>query len=72
MKFDAEASLDYMNFRCAICRGDIACAFEGYDPAMPRFTFSCRKCGVTGTYKMQFQLWQGLPQKAARPRKRGH
>lgn len=70
MRFTAEPSIDYMNFRCADCAGDVVCVFEGYDPAVPRFTFTCRSCGATGSYKMQFQLWQGLPQKAARPRKR--
>lgn len=69
MRFTAESAIDYMRFRCAGCGGDIACEFEGYDPAVPRFTFTCRSCGISGSYKMQFQLWQGLPQKAPRPRK---
>jgi len=71
VKFTAESSLDYMRFLCSECGGDIACTFEGYDPAVPRFTFTCGHCGVSGSYKMQFQLWHGLPPKATRPRKDG-
>jgi hypothetical protein len=66
MEFKAESQGDYLNFRCARCNGDIAAAFLGYDPAVPRFSFTCKRCGQAGEYKMQFQLWSGLPQKASK------
>lgn len=61
MKFNAESHGDYMNFRCDKCGGDIHVTFLGYDPAVPRFGFKCKKCNEKGEYKMQFQLWSGLP-----------
>jgi hypothetical protein len=66
MKFQAESQADYMNFRCTECGGDIHVQFLGYDPAVPRFKFECRKCNTSGEFKMQFQLWSGLPQNAAK------
>lgn len=66
MKFIAESSIDYMNFRCAACGGDVRSEFLGYDPAVPRFHFSCTQCSEQGEFKMQFQLWSGLPQKPSK------
>jgi hypothetical protein len=71
MKILAESAGDYMNFRCEHCAGDIVVSFLGYDPAVPMFQFACRECGIGGTYKMQFPLWKGLPQKAARDTSNG-
>jgi transcription elongation factor Elf1 len=67
MEFKAENHGDYLNFNCGKCNGDIAVAFLGYDPAVPRFKFTCKSCGQSGEYKMQFQLWSGLPQKPHKP-----
>lgn len=66
MKFTAESHSDYMDFRCSNCRGDILVEFLGYDPAVPRFQFTCKGCKESGEFKMGFQLWKGLPQKPAK------
>lgn len=67
MQFIGASAGDYLNFRCTKCNGDIRVAFLGYDPAVPRFRFTCKDCKQMGEYKMQFQLWSGLPQKPATP-----
>lgn len=65
MQFIGDSQGDYLNLRCTECKGDIRADFLGYDPAVPRFRFTCKGCRQTGEYKMQFQLWSGLPQKLA-------
>ena len=67
MTFLAESQGDYMNFRCDECNGDIRIEFLGYDPAVPQFRFACRGCNTSGEFKMQFQLWKGLPQETSGP-----
>jgi hypothetical protein len=65
VKFQAENRIDYMHFACDKCQGRIRTTFLGYDPAIPRFRFECLKCGESGEFKMEFPLWQGLPQQPA-------
>ena len=66
MRITGENSLDYMNFHCADCGGAVRIDFLGYDPAIPRFRFACQGCGEHGEFKMQWQLWGGLPRRPAR------
>jgi hypothetical protein len=61
MKFNAESHGDYLNFRCTACGSPIRVDFLGFDPAVPRFRFKCKGCGEGGEYKMEWQLWGGLP-----------
>ncbi len=66
MKLVGEGRMDYMSIRCATCGTDVLIEFLGYDPAVPRFRFACKKCNESAEYKMGFQFWRGLPPKAGK------
>jgi hypothetical protein len=56
-----EQTNDYFAIKCVNCRGYAHCEYLGYDPSVPHFRATCRRCKRSAELKMSPSLWLGLP-----------
>ena len=49
---------DYFKILCEGCGEGTETKYVGWDPVVPCFKATCRKCGTSGIWKLN---WEGLP-----------
>ncbi len=55
---------DYFLLMCERCGVETHNEYLGWDPVMPKFRATCRKCNETFEWKMMNIQWSGLPRDA--------
>lgn len=59
LKIKGEESIDYFDIVCEKCNERTQNEYLGYDPSVPRFKATCKKCGASGIWKLN--NWKGFP-----------
>lgn len=63
LEIKGQTGADYFNIICTKCGKDTTNEYLGYDPIVPHFRATCKKCKTSGTWKLQVPKWKGLPPK---------
>ena len=58
-----EIRSDYFQIVCNQCNKIAYCEYLGWDPAVPHFRATCKKCSTVREYKFGGPYWKGLPSK---------
>ncbi|MBU1615801.1 hypothetical protein KJ693_10920 [bacterium] len=61
LKIVGKMSGDYFQIECEDCGSATKNVYKGWDPAVPVFTATCKKCGKKSEWKLSHVLWEGLP-----------
>lgn len=63
MKLDirGEDSGNYFVILCEKCNEEVLSEYLGFDPGVPHFRWTCRKCNASGERKLSVHSWRGLP-----------
>jgi hypothetical protein len=56
-----EDSVDYFVILCDACSEETENEYLGWDPGVPHFRATCRRCGESKTLKLTVGRWKGLP-----------
>jgi hypothetical protein len=63
LEIKGETAADYFNIVCTKCGGLTQNEYLGWDPSVPHFRATCKRCKTSGTWKLDMPLWKGLPSK---------
>ncbi len=61
MSIYGEITSDYLEIFCSECKERTKNEYLGYDPSVPYFKVTCKKCGMQTTIKFNDLYWKGLP-----------
>ena len=56
---------DYFAIMCANCDAPVEIEYLGFDPAVPHFQATCKKCNESAQLKLSGAHWRGLPSRPA-------
>lgn len=60
---------DYFKIICEECGEGTKNEYIGWDPVMPCFKATCKKCGTSGIWKLSIPDWKGLPPNPFNPKR---